>query len=106
MTTRKHGWGRTLKLASVPMILAGLAACATPFNADVQRFQSQLPAPSGESFAVVADDPALAGGLEFSQYSDLVEAQMARLGYVQAASPERRRARFRAPRSSRTTSRA
>lgn len=88
MTTRKQGWGRTLKLASVPMIVAGLAACATPFNADVQRFQSQLPAPTGESFAVVADDPALAGGLEFAQYADMVEAQMARLGYAQAASPE------------------
>ncbi|GAB5351653.1 DUF4136 domain-containing protein [Qipengyuania sp. 483] len=89
MTTRNKGWGRTLKLASVPMILAGLSACATTgFNADVSRFQTQLPAPQGESFAVVADDPALAGGLEFAQYADLVEAQMARLGYAQAASPE------------------
>ncbi|PZT88856.1 MAG: DUF4136 domain-containing protein [Citromicrobium sp.] len=70
------------------MILAGLAACTSGFNADVTRFETQLPAPTGESFAVVAEDPALAGGLEFSQYADLVEAQMARLGYVQAASPE------------------
>ncbi len=88
MTYLRKGWGRTLKLASVPMILAGLAACATPFKADVSRFQTQLPAPQGESFYVVADDPALAGGLEFSQYADLVEAQMARLGYAQAASPD------------------
>ncbi|MBO6527815.1 MAG: DUF4136 domain-containing protein [Erythrobacter sp.] len=68
------------------MILAGLAACTTPFKADVSRFQTQLPAPQGESYYVVADDPALAGGLEFAQYADLVEAQMARLGYAQAAS--------------------
>ena len=88
MITRKKGWGRNLKLASVPLILAGLAACTTGFNADVKRFQSQLPAPQGESFAVVADDPDLAGGLEFSQYADMVEAQMVRLGYAQAASPE------------------
>lgn len=89
MTNRKQGWGRTLKLASVPMILAGLAACATPgFNADVTRFETKLPAPTGESFAIVAEDPALAGGLEFSQYASLVEAQMERLGYVEAASPE------------------
>ena len=88
MTTRTKGWGRTLKLASVPMILAGLAACATPFNADVTRFETQLPAPQGESFFVVADDPALAGGLEFSLYADQVEAQMERLGYVQAASAD------------------
>ena len=86
MTNLKQGWGRKLKLASVPMILAGLAACATPFKADVSRFQSQLPAPQGESYAVVADDPALAGGLQFAQYADLVEAQMTRLGYTQAAS--------------------
>lgn len=88
MTTRSKGWGRTLKLASVPMILAGLAACATPFKADVSRFQTQLPAPQGESFTVVAEDPGLAGGLEFSQYADLVETQMTRLGYSEAASPE------------------
>ena len=88
MTDLTKGWGRRLKLASVPMILAGLAACTTPFKADVSRFQAQLPAPAGESFFVVADDPALAGGLEFSQYADLVEGQMARLGYVQAASAE------------------
>ena len=78
---------RALKLASVPILLASLAACATPFKADVSRFESQLPAPQGETFAVVADDPALAGGLEFAQYADFVEAQMVRLGYAEA-SPE------------------
>lgn len=80
--------GRALKLAAVPLVLASLAACASPFRADVSRFQTQLPAPTGQSFAVVADDPALAGGLEFAQYADFVEAQMERLGYVEASSPE------------------
>jgi hypothetical protein len=79
---------RGLKLAAVPLALAGLAACASPFRADVSRFQTQLPAPQGQTFAVVADDPALAGGLEFSTYADYVEAEMAELGYTQAASPE------------------
>ena len=88
MTIRNAGWGRRLKQASIPMILAGLAACATPFNADVTRFQTQLPAPQGVSFAVVADDPALAGGLEFSQYAREVADEMVRLGYTRAASPE------------------
>lgn len=78
-------WSRSLKLASVPLLLVGLSACASSFNADVSRFASQLPAPQGQTFAVVAEDPALAGGLEFAQYADLVEAQMARLGYVQGA---------------------
>ena len=86
MTDLTKGWGRKIKLASVPVLLLGLAACATPFRADVSRFQSQLPAPQGESYFVVADDPALAGGLEFAQYADLVEAQMASLGYAQAVS--------------------
>lgn len=75
---------RTLKLAAVPLVLASLSACASGFNANVNRFQSQLPAPAGQTFAVVSDDPALAGGLEFSQYARLVEGQMARLGYVPA----------------------
>ncbi|TWJ09127.1 DUF4136 domain-containing protein [Altererythrobacter ishigakiensis] len=85
MTAFKSVRSRTLKLVAVPLLLAGLAACASPgFKADVSRFQAELPAPEGESFAVVADDPALAGGLEFALYADLVEAQMERLGYAQA----------------------
>ncbi|AKM11461.1 DUF4136 domain-containing protein [Croceicoccus naphthovorans] len=76
---------RAVKLAAAPLLLAGLAGCATPFKADVSRFQTQLPAPAGQTFAVVADDPALAGGLEFAQYADYVEAEMAELGYAQAA---------------------
>ena len=73
---------RLLKAAAAPLLLLGLAGCATGFNSDVTRFTSQLPAPQGQTFAVVADDPALAGGLEFSQYADIVEAQMSRLGYT------------------------
>lgn len=88
MTIRASDLGRRFKQASIPLLLAGLAACATPFNADVTRYQTQLPAPQGQSFAIVAEDPALAGGLEFSQYASLVAAQMQRLGYTQAASPE------------------
>lgn len=79
---------RGMKLAFAPVALATLGACATSFNADVSRFESQLPAPDGHTFAVVADDPALAGGLEFARYADYVEAEMAQLGYAQAARPE------------------
>src|SRR5690606_41219277 len=76
---------RGLKIAAASLALAGLAACASPFRADVSRFSAQLPAPQGQTFAVVADDPALAGGLEFSRYAGVVEAQMAQLGYTPAA---------------------
>jgi hypothetical protein len=75
-------WGRKLKMLAVPLALGALAACATPFNANVQRFQSALPAPQGQTFTVVAEDPALAGGLEFSQYAHQVADQMAHLGYT------------------------
>ena len=74
-------WGRKLKMIAVPLVLGALAACATPFNANVQRFQSALPAPQGQTFTIVADDPALAGGLEFNQYASLVADRLASLGY-------------------------
>ncbi|MCP9221657.1 DUF4136 domain-containing protein [Erythrobacter sp. LQ02-29] len=80
--------GRLFKAASVPLLLASLAACASPFSADVSRFRTQLPAPQGQTFAVVAEDPALQGGLEFSQYANYVADEMQRLGYTRAASPE------------------
>ncbi len=87
MTTTSRA-ARGLKLATAALLLTGLAACASPFRADVSRFESRLPAPQGQTFAVVADDPALAGGLEFALYADQVEAEMRELGYTEAASPE------------------
>lgn len=79
---------RIARLGLAGLLALGLAACAPTFKADVSRFQTQLPAPQGQTFAVVAEDPALAGGIEFSQYADLVAEEMAQLGYVEAASPE------------------
>ncbi|WP_347303088.1 DUF4136 domain-containing protein [Croceibacterium sp. TMG7-5b_MA50] len=76
------------KLVSAPLLLAGVAACATPFNADVSRFQAQLPAPTGQSFAIVPEDPALANSLEFSTYAERIAAEMGQLGYARAASPD------------------
>lgn len=78
---------RLVKVAVASLMLAALAACATPFKANVQRYSAQLPAPQGQTFAVVAEDKALAGGLEFSQYASLVSAKMQALGYVPAADP-------------------
>jgi hypothetical protein len=76
-----------VRLFAAAVLLMAVAACATPFKADVSRFQSQLPAPSGQTFAVVADDPKLAGGLEFAQYADLVRQRMANLGYTPVSDP-------------------
>jgi hypothetical protein len=80
---------KTLNRLALPLALAlGLSACATPFKADVSRFAVPLPAPQGQTFAVVAEDPKLAGGLEFATYANAVAAELTGLGYVKAASPE------------------
>ncbi|APL94760.1 hypothetical protein Sj15T_00030 [Sphingobium sp. TA15] len=75
-------------LAAPALALAALSGCATSFKADVARFQ-QLPAPAGQSFTIVADDPRLAGGLEFSHYADLVGQRLTQTGYVAAGDPAR-----------------
>ncbi len=76
-----------LRFALPLMLAALLAACATPFKADVSRFSAQLPAPPGQTFAVVADDPRNAGGLEFAAYADQVAARMQQLGYTRVSDP-------------------
>jgi hypothetical protein len=63
---------RGLALVAVPLLLASLGGCASTFDAKVSRFQSQLPAPAGQTFAIVAENPRNQGGLEFSQYASLV----------------------------------
>ena len=78
---------RMIKAAAAALLVTGLAACATPFNANVSRYSAQLPAPQGQTFAIVAADSALSGGLEFSQYANLVGMKMQALGYSPAASP-------------------
>lgn len=78
-----------LRLVAAAMLLMAVAACTTPFKANVSRFQSQLPAPSGQTFAVVADDPKLSGGLEFAQYASIVRDRMAKVGYVPVEDPAR-----------------
>lgn len=73
--------GRTLAMIALPLLLS-LSACASTFDAKVSRFQRELPAPAGQTFAIVAADPRDEGGLEFAQYASLVAARMQKLGYV------------------------
>ncbi|MDM7955088.1 DUF4136 domain-containing protein [Blastomonas sp.] len=87
MTVRSR-FSRRAALIAVPALALALSACATPFKADVARFQA-LPAPQGQSFVVTASDPRLQGGLEFGQYAGLVTQQMSQLGYVPASDPSR-----------------
>jgi len=87
MNPNRRSYTATVRIGLALALAGSLAACATPFKADVSRFAAQLPAPQGESFAVVAEDPKLAGGLEFSMYADLVAEELTELGYTRAASP-------------------
>lgn len=76
---------RKAALVAAPFAMLALGACATPFNANVQRFQ-QMPVPQGQTFSVTSSDPELARGLEFREYAGLVTDHLARLGYQPAAS--------------------
>jgi len=73
-------------VAASALALATLGGCATNFNANVARFQ-QLPPAQGQSFAIVAEDPRKAGGLEFGHYADLVAERLTQYGYTRAADP-------------------
>src|SRR5688500_4414536 len=72
---------------TAPVALLALSACTYGLPTQVQRFQA-MPAPQGESFVIEAADPSKGGGLEFSQYADIVRQHMLALGYSEAASPE------------------
>jgi hypothetical protein len=67
-----------------PITLLALGACATPFKADVSRFQ-ELPAPQGQTFTIRAADPANQGGIEFSQSASIVSGELQEIGYVPAS---------------------
>ncbi|WP_076068681.1 DUF4136 domain-containing protein [Sphingomonas montana] len=77
---------RTILSLAAPLSLLALSACATPFAADVSRYQ-RMPAPQGQSFVVQALDPDKRGGLEFAQYASYVTQELARQGYRPAATP-------------------
>ncbi len=72
-----------LALVAVPLALA-VSGCAETFDAKVSRFSAALPAPQGQTFAVVPEDPRDQGGLEFAQYASGVAGHLTQLGYVQA----------------------
>lgn len=75
---------RSLLSIAAPLSLLALGACATPFRADVSRFQA-MPPPQGQTFVVQAANPRNRGGLEFSQYASLVAQELREKGYAQAS---------------------
>ena len=79
-------FSKKLLTLAAPVALLTLGACATGFPAQVSRYQA-LPAPMGQSFTIQPADPQDRGGLEFSQYADLVRQHLIGQGYSEAASP-------------------
>jgi hypothetical protein len=63
----------------------GLSACATGLRTQVSRYQA-MPAPQGQSFVVVPQNPSDMGGLEFSRYAENVAQMMEAQGYARAPS--------------------
>src|SRR5438045_958068 len=64
-----------------------LSACATALDTRVTRYQA-MPAPQGQSFAVVpVGGMAATGGLEFQRYAAIVAQQLAARGYTPASDP-------------------
>ncbi|HEV2748584.1 MAG TPA: DUF4136 domain-containing protein [Allosphingosinicella sp.] len=78
---------KKLLTLAAPAALLALSACATGFPAHVSRFQA-MPAPQGQSFYIQAERPENRGGLEFSQYADLVRRHLVAQGFTEASSPE------------------
>lgn len=78
---------RKMLALAAPVALLALSGCATPFKADVQRYQAMPPA-EGQSFTIQTTNPKLQGGLEFAQYANLVREQLQQRGYRVAESPQ------------------
>jgi hypothetical protein len=82
---------RIFKVAAAAMLgiaAVGLSACATTLDTRVTRYQA-MPAPQGQTFAVVPEGGmAATGGLEFQRYAGLVAQQLAARGYTPATSAQ------------------
>ncbi|TVV70079.1 DUF4136 domain-containing protein [Sphingomonas solaris] len=83
MSFRNRSFRTRVLAFAAPLSLLALGACATPFRADVARFQA-MPPPQGQTFVVQASDPRNQGGLEFSQYANLVSQRLVAQGYQPA----------------------
>ena len=66
-----------------PVAVLALSACATPFQANVSRFQA-MPAAQGQTYVIQSDNPRLDGGLEFQNYANLVAQRLNGFGYTRA----------------------
>ena len=84
--TRPLTWAPAL--AGAVLALTALSGCAEGLDTSVTRFATALPAPAGQSFFILPEDPANSGGIEFGQYAQSVAAHLVKLGYTPAASAD------------------
>lgn len=78
---------RPLKLALSIAGLALLGACASPFEARVQSFQT-MPPMQGQTFTIKPAEGGQPASLEFQSYANLVSAQLQQLGFRPAVSAD------------------
>lgn len=78
---------RKLKIAVAVAGLALLGACASPFEARVQSFQTMPPA-QGQTFVIKPAVESSTTSLEFQSYANLVALQLQQLGFRPAASAD------------------
>ena len=78
---------RMANRAVAALLVFGLAGCASNFKSDVSSWH-QLPPPNGESFAIIAKDPAKRTSIEFSHYAEQVSQRLQSIGYRPVRSDE------------------
>lgn len=83
--TAAAGW---LRIAVAGLALGALAGCADTLDTHVTRFQAALPAPAGQSFFILPQDPSQRGGIEFGEYAGVLADHLAKLGYRPADNPD------------------
>jgi hypothetical protein len=67
------------------ILVIGVSGCASKFKSDVTSWH-QLPAPSGETFVIVAKDEGKRASIEFAHYAEIVSMALQNIGYRPARS--------------------
>lgn len=78
---------RMANMAMAVLLVFGLGGCASSFKSDVSSWH-QLPPPNGESFVIIAKDPAKRTSIEFAHYAEQVSQRLQAIGYRPVRSDE------------------
>jgi len=78
---------RLVRTMLATILVIGVSACASKFKSDVTSWH-QLPAPSGETFVIVAKDDGKKASIEFAHYAEIVSIALQNIGYRPARSDQ------------------